>query len=514
MRLTDVSRREFLRSGAQLGALGAMHSMLPAVLPVVFPYQELRAAQLAHTGQADWPRFGCDLRNSRFNAGETTLGRSNVERLKAKWSFETQDGWPIQMTPAVVGDTLFFGAGRYQYALETAGGKLKWRFDWGANGEWESTAWNMNARYRNVRSSPQYENGRLYFGTGSCSVFCLDAATGRQVWKTPLLTPERAEQMSANIYYSPVVHAGKVYIAHSGGDASIFCLDAETGAIRWKFRVAQDAPAEWDTGGGSPWTSGAIDSERGVLYNGTGNNKILMPNLGLYTESLVAHDLDTGELLWYDQVHPQDAFDLDFNAHPMIFDAEAPGRIRGGVRPCVAAGNKAGIYCWNRYSGEFYWKAMLGERCTTCAAENQCHGGGLQPDLCAVCVARQRKALLSDGGLARLQRRRAVVGAQSGPSLFSDRRGQSGALSRISRRQARSLGRRQWTDALGIHFAERVSRRNGRRQWRVVFEQRRSQRIPGAARAVQLFRLLLYGGRPVSNGPNPTFRKAATDRHR
>ena len=84
----------------------------------------------------------------------------------------------------------------------------------------------------------------------------------------------------------------------------------------------------------------------------------------------MAHDLDTGELLWYDQVHPQDAFDLDFNAHPMIFDAEAPGRIRGGVRPCVAAGNKAGIYCWNRYSGEFYWKAMLGERCTTCAAEN------------------------------------------------------------------------------------------------------------------------------------------------
>ena len=364
MRWTEFSRRRLLESGLRAAALGAASSLLPPTAA------RLLAAQQGAPGRADWPRFGCDLRNSRFNAGEMTLGRENVERLKVKWSFDTEDDWPIQMTPAVVGDTLYFGAGRYQYALETSTGRRKWRFDWGANGEWESTAWNMNPRYRNVRSSPQFENGRLYFGTGSCAVFCIDAATGKQIWKTTLLSPEQAERMSANIYHSPVVYAGKVYIAHSGGDASIFCLDADTGAIRWKFRVAQDVPPGLDTGGGSPWTSGAIDVERGILYNGTGNNKVIMPNLGLYTESLVAHDLDTGELLWYDQVHPQDVFDLDFNAHPMVFDAEPPGRVRARSRPCVAAGNKAGIFCWDRYTGERTWKVMLGGQCTSCAAEN------------------------------------------------------------------------------------------------------------------------------------------------
>ena len=32
-----------------------------------------------------------------------------------------------------------------------------------------------------------------------------------------------------------------------------------------------------------------------------------------------------------------------------------------GVGPgvCVGAANKAGFFCWNRYTGELYWKVML-----------------------------------------------------------------------------------------------------------------------------------------------------------
>jgi len=44
----------------------------------------------------------------------------------------------------------------------------------------------------------------------------------------------------------------------------------------------------------------------------------------------------------------------------MIFDAQAPGGYRGKVmRQCVGAGNKAGFFCWNRFTGELYWKTML-----------------------------------------------------------------------------------------------------------------------------------------------------------
>ena len=88
--------------------------------------------------------------------------------------------------------------------------------------------------------------------------------------------------------------------------------------------------------------------------------------MGLYTTSVVAHDMDTGELLWYYQAHPQDAFDLDFCAHPMVLDAVSPARFRSDVRSCVVAGNKGGIYCLNRYSGELYWHVMLGAACSSC----------------------------------------------------------------------------------------------------------------------------------------------------
>lgn len=53
-------------------------------------------------------------------------------------------------------------------------------------------------------------------------------------------------------------------------------------------------------GGGSVWTSPAIDEEAGVVYNVTGSLKAVIPSGPvLYTESILAYDLESGELLWY-----------------------------------------------------------------------------------------------------------------------------------------------------------------------------------------------------------------------
>ena len=80
-------------------------------------------------------RYGCDLHNTRFNSNENIIGPSNVAKLKVKWKFDMEDNWIGYQTPAVVGDTVFFGSGRYEYAIESATGKKKWSFDWGAGGE-------------------------------------------------------------------------------------------------------------------------------------------------------------------------------------------------------------------------------------------------------------------------------------------------------------------------------------------------------------------------------------------
>ena len=109
-----------------------------------------------------------------------------------------------------------------------------------------------------------------------------------------------------------------------------------TPGVSWRFKTAPEGA------GGSVWGSPAIDEEEHIVYNVTGSAKAFMPpGPMLYTESIVAHDLESGELLWYSQARPRSPHDLDFGCHPMIFDAKAPAGYRGNVvRNCVAAGSK------------------------------------------------------------------------------------------------------------------------------------------------------------------------------
>ncbi len=339
----NVTRRQFIEQAGSLAVLGAVGSMAP--------WGRLNAADLPKPGEADWPRYGYDLHNTRFNSKEKTIGPENVDKLKVKWQFDVVDDWPIQTTPTVVGDTLFFGAGGYYYSVDSRTGKLKWKFETGT-GSWVDP-------YKNggTRSSCQYENGKIYFGDGLCNVHCLDAATGKEIWKTNM---ENDKLMNASMMYSPVVYKGKVLVGDTSSTAEIAALDAETGAIRWRFRVAKDVPAEFKAGRGSLWTSGAVDEQQNAVFNATGNNNAFFPpGPMLYTNSILSHDIDTGELMWSFQPLPQDNFDLDFCAHPMVFDAVAPPRLHGHVRQCVGAGNKAAFYCLNRYTGELYWKVAL-----------------------------------------------------------------------------------------------------------------------------------------------------------
>ena len=330
---SGLTRRTFLERTTLAVALMAAGSAPARSAPVSSPA----------VSSADWPRFGCDLRNSRSNPGESVIGGDNVSRLALDWTFAT--GAPIQNCPAVVGDSLYFGSwDGYYYAIHAQSGELKWKVNVDVppyeNG------------FHNIRSSPEYSEGRIYFGTGDAKVRCLDAETGREIWQTLLDdVPANEPQISC----SPMIYKGMVFIGSSSGHAQIACLDAETGKVRWRFFTVPSS----QSGGGSVWTSPAIDAEHDILYNVTGSVKAFMPpGPMLYAESIVAHDLHTGQLLWFDQPRPADTHDLDFGSHPMIFDAVSPLQ-RGAERHCVAAGKKEGFFCWDRYTGELYWKATL-----------------------------------------------------------------------------------------------------------------------------------------------------------
>ncbi len=87
----------------------------------------------------------------------------------------------------------------------------------------------------------------------------------------------------------------------------------------------------WRYGGGSIFTTPAVDPELGLIYIGTGNPSPQMddstrPGDNLYTVSLVALEADTGKLRWYYQQVPHDRWGYDVASPPVLFDLVENGR--------------------------------------------------------------------------------------------------------------------------------------------------------------------------------------------
>ena len=112
-------------------------------------------------------------------------------------------------------------------------------------------------------------------------------------------------------------------------------------------------------GGGSAWTTPAIDEITNTLFFGTGNPSPQMsaetrPGDNLYTVSLVALDADTGKLKWFYQQVPHDIWGYDVASPPLLFHTIRDGKII----PAVGQAGKTGwFYIHNRDNGELLLKS-------------------------------------------------------------------------------------------------------------------------------------------------------------
>ena len=112
-------------------------------------------------------------------------------------------------------------------------------------------------------------------------------------------------------------------------------------------------------GGGSAWSTPAIDPKLGLLYFGTGNpspqmNDISRPGDNLYTVSLVALDADTGKLRWHYQQVPHDLWGYDLASPPVLFNLRRDGKDI----PVVGEAGKTGwFYVHDRSTGELLLKS-------------------------------------------------------------------------------------------------------------------------------------------------------------
>lgn len=115
----------------------------------------------------------------------------------------------------------------------------------------------------------------------------------------------------------------------------------------------------WKVGGGSVWSASALDPELGLLYVGTGNPSPQMddstrPGDNLYTVSLVALDVETGQLKWYYQQVPHDRWGYDVASPALLFDIIQDGKK---IQAVGQAGKIGWFYIHDRQTGKLLLKS-------------------------------------------------------------------------------------------------------------------------------------------------------------
>jgi quinoprotein glucose dehydrogenase len=147
----------------------------------------------------------------------------------------------------------------------------------------------------------------------------------------------------------------------------ILAYDARTGAFKWKFHILP-RPGEfghetWEndawqwTGDISSWAPMSADPERGLVYiptNGATQDFYggFRPGDNLFSTSLIALDVQTGERVWHFQMVHHDIWNYDTPVHPILMDVTVDGREIPGI---FQATKQNFLYALNRETGEPIW---------------------------------------------------------------------------------------------------------------------------------------------------------------
>ena len=147
----------------------------------------------------------------------------------------------------------------------------------------------------------------------------------------------------------------------------ILAYDARTGEHLWKFNVLP-GPGEfghdtwendaWErTGDISSWAPLSADPERNLVYvptNGATQDFWggFRPGDNLFSTSLIALDVQTGERKWHFQMVHHDIWNYDTSTAPVLMDVTVDGR---NIPAVVQITKQAFAYAFNRDTGEPIW---------------------------------------------------------------------------------------------------------------------------------------------------------------
>jgi polyvinyl alcohol dehydrogenase (cytochrome) len=320
----------------------------------------------------EWNGWGVDTSNTRFqtekNAG---LSAAQVPKLKLKWAFGFPGVKSVFGQPSIAGGWVFLGVDTGSvYALDAATGCAHWSFEAEAG----------------VRTAITINRSTAFFGDMKASVYAVDSDTGKLIWKVkvedhPTARITGAPKLFEGRLYVPVASSEE----GAGGNpkypcctfrGSVVALDAATGKQIWKTYVITDTPQStgpnrFGPAGGGVWSSPTIDPKLHMLYATTGD--AYTEPAAKTTDAIMAMDLDTGKIHWVAQGTENDVWlagcsaknptgncpenlgpDQDFSASPIL------KTLPGGRRILVAGQKSGNVWALDPdKNGAVMWKTAL-----------------------------------------------------------------------------------------------------------------------------------------------------------
>jgi alcohol dehydrogenase (cytochrome c) len=328
---------------------------------------------------------GANFLHSNMNYAQTRyypasqINSDNVSKLRPAFQFQTEVLESMQTAP-IVADGIMYITTSYNhvYAVDAVTGKEFWHYKHKMG---SVTTYCCGPNNRGVAIM----GDRLYMGTLDAKLISLDAKTGKVLWSTQIADPEAGYSETM----APVAVNGKVLIGTNGGEYGIRgfvkAFDAKDGKLLWTFdtvpakghegvwaandatnrNLHRDITAEkaqlakggdfYKTLGGGVWMAPAVDKDTNTAFFVVGNPSPDLygaerPGDNLYTDSIVAVNLDTGAYKWHYQYIAHDVWDLDAVSPVILTDAMGKD---GKMRKVAIHGGKTGhVYVHDRATGE------------------------------------------------------------------------------------------------------------------------------------------------------------------
>jgi len=334
-------------------------------IAILFPFfAGLLSAQVSFerlTGAAkepqNWLNYSGGFASQRYSA-LTQITTGNVKNLELQWVFQAHSLEKYEATPLVVDGVMYTIQNPDDVvALDAATGRVFWMFNYTPDKDARPCCGRLSRGLAILGDT-------LFLGTIDAHVVALDAKSGRQLWNTTVASAAEGYAIA----HAPLVVKDKVIVGMAGGEYGIrgfiAAFDVHSGKEAWRFYTIPGkgepgnetwAGDSWQHGGASVWVTGSYDPELNLTYWGIGNpgpdwNGDARAGDNLYSDCVVALDVDTGKLKWYYQFSPHDEFDYDSVQVPVLVDGEWQGK----PRKLMMWANRNGLfYVLDRTSGQF-----------------------------------------------------------------------------------------------------------------------------------------------------------------